>query len=281
MRQEGKFIVLEGLPSSGKTTQLSGIVEFLKENGIAAIPNAEPTKRSGDPAKPAGNIFGFVIRELIESRKISNEVFLELGVKAHALVSKIYNEAKLRGEVARSGAVRFSRKLLEILKKIRSGKRLTELEFQLLYIADRFWDLEEVINPIVKTGVWAVNDRYDQGTGAYGASRGLKIPIIYLWQSCALFENYRWPDLTLFFKVGPGVAAERLVVSGKVRDRFEKMENLLKISKKYREVFAYLNKISERTRGKPLLVAAIDGNLLEEEVSREVKKAIKTHLLKK
>jgi dTMP kinase len=69
----GKFIVIEGLDGSGKTTQSKLLAKFLKENGYKVLLTKEPTKTS-----PVSN----VIREALEKRRIiSSRELQELFAK--------------------------------------------------------------------------------------------------------------------------------------------------------------------------------------------------------
>jgi dTMP kinase len=71
------------------------------------------------------------------------------------------------------GGTGFGLALRKVLLETGGGQREPVCEL-LLYLADRFQHLKEVIQPALEKGVWVLSDRYHDATRAYqGAARGI------------------------------------------------------------------------------------------------------------
>ncbi len=77
----------------------------------------------------------------------------------------------------------------------------------LLYLADRYQDLREVIEPALRRGFVVIADRYHDATRAYqGAARGVPMDTI---ESLARILNIPEPDRTILLDLEPAVGLER------------------------------------------------------------------------
>jgi dTMP kinase len=71
------------------------------------------------------------------------------------------------------GGTGFGLALRKVLLDTGGGQREPACEL-LLYLADRFQHLKEVIQPALEKGIWVLSDRYHDATRAYqGAARGI------------------------------------------------------------------------------------------------------------
>ncbi len=104
------------------------------------------------------------------------------------------------------GGTPFGRELREVLLRSQGPQRepLSEL---LLYLADRFQHLKEIIEPALSQGCLVICDRYHDATLAYqGYARGIGFSTVD-----ALTEvlQLRMPDLTLVLDVEVEIGLER------------------------------------------------------------------------
>ncbi len=215
-RSRGKFVVVEGISGSGKST----IHKLLEKEFPDAFCNVEPTHL----------LFGAVIRSVYERRPFPVKE-LEAALR--------YAE---RG-YGRDGED-FWLYIAHVLEMVRLKRAINELDMQLLFMADRVYDLVERIGPARAAGKMVLQDRYFASTLAYGASGGLDMEKLIAWQMKALdsfgLTAADWqPDLMIVLDLDPNIAMARLKSSGKVIDVFEeRLERLVRIHENYRTLAA-------------------------------------------
>ena len=98
------------------------------------------------------------------------------------------------------------------------GAQLSQNTFGLLFAADRMDHLQREVEPQIAAGAIVVSDRWYHSSLAYqgtGADRD--------WIA-QLNARARKPDLTVFLKVRPEVAAARRVAAGRVAELFEDLK---------------------------------------------------------
>jgi dTMP kinase len=112
-----------------------------------------------------------------------------------------------------------------------AGERIRELlkdaavEFDplaelLLFCAARAELVAEVIRPALEAGHDVVCDRFSDSSIAYqGVARGLGAERVR--ELCDLATGGLWPDLTVFLRLHPEMAADRIAAEGRAADRFE------------------------------------------------------------
>ncbi|HEV7559747.1 MAG TPA: dTMP kinase [Kofleriaceae bacterium] len=96
--------------------------------------------------------------------------------------------------------------------------KLSQSTFGLLFAADRMDHLQREVEPQIAAGAIVVSDRWYHSSLAYqgtGADRD--------WIA-QLNARARRPDLTVFLKVRPEIAAARRVAAGRVAELFEDMK---------------------------------------------------------
>lgn len=88
-----------------------------------------------------------------------------------------------------------------------SGPARTPMSELLLYLADRYQHLREVIEPAVQSGVVVLCDRYHDATRAYqGGARGISVEII---DSLAAILGIPDPEGTILLDIPAELALER------------------------------------------------------------------------
>lgn len=98
------------------------------------------------------------------------------------------------------GGTEFGRSLRPILLGTDGFRREPVCEL-LLYLADRYQHLKEVIEPAVNRGLVVLSDRYQDATRAYqGAARGIPGPTI---EQMTRLIGITEPDKTLLFDLDP------------------------------------------------------------------------------
>ncbi len=248
--KRGMFILVEGISGSGKTTLAKMLVEYLKKRRMRVILDSEPTH----------NAIGKGLRKLIEGAPLLYEEMQEFA-EAVSFVGRSAKGLEYNRALEMQLAIDNFRKVIYgTCDKIRNGVKLVELEYQLLYIADRYLDIESTIIPALERGIWVVLDRYDLSTYAYGASRGLGMLGLSDYHRAALGNHYLVPDVTLFVDVPAKVAAQRLKKSGKKIDRFERLKSLKAVA------LAYEDLISLRAMKGEAFIHRVNGNQPKQKV---------------
>ncbi len=104
------------------------------------------------------------------------------------------------------GGTGFGRAIRRVLLET-GGPRREPMGELLLYLADRFQHLHEVIEPALRRGTLVISDRYHDATRAYqGAARGVQLETI---DALARLLNIREPDETILLDLDPEVGLER------------------------------------------------------------------------
>ena len=150
-------------------------------------------------------------------------------------------------------------RMRELLKD--RALELDPLAELLLFCAARAQLVAEVINPAREAGRDVVCDRFSDSTIAYqGVARGLGADKVE--SLCDIATRGVWPDLTLFLRLQPEVAAERIAAEGRAADRFE--EEGLKLQKRVAEAY------EEVAARHPERVRTIDASRPPDEVHASV-----------
>jgi dTMP kinase len=109
-------------------------------------------------------------------------------------------------------------------------QHLSDATLALLFAADRLHHLASTVEPGVSSGAIVISDRYLLSSLAYqGRVLGLS------WVQ-ALNARARPPDLTLFLRVRPAVAAERRRLRGGRRERFDDGRTQAAVARAYETV---------------------------------------------
>ncbi len=121
-----------------------------------------------------------------------------------------------------------------------AGQALSQSTFGLLFAADRVDHMQREVDPALAAGTIVVSDRWYHSSLAYqgtGADRD--------WIA-TLNARARRPDLTIFLKVRPEVAAARRVAAGRVQELFEDLRMQEEVDAGYQATFAELAAQGER-----------------------------------
>jgi dTMP kinase len=142
-----------------------------------------------------------------------------------------------------------------------AGQKLSQGTFGLLFAADRLDHLQREVEPALSAGTWVVSDRWYHSSLAYqgtGADRD--------WIAM-LNARARKPDITVFLKVRPEVAAERRKAAGRVQELFEDIQMQREVDAGYRATIDELSAQGER-------IITIDGEQSEDAVFLEIVRAV-------
>lgn len=239
--REGKFVVLEGITSSGKTTIGKRLVAELFARGRNVRFNEEPTQQP----------FGRLIRSIIEHR---------------------IDWAAVE-EVKKSDTLKYLPRPIQLIVLSLLGSlgnfEFREWDRQFLFVLNRFEDLLGNISPALEASVSLIQSRYELSTFAFGKTRGIAPAELMELEAEVLGRTYRTPDLTVFIDVPPDVAYERLKAAGKTVDMYETISQMEKTREAYLEIIGSL-----RGRGGYGEIVVVDGKPPLEDVYAEIKKKV-------
>ncbi len=137
------------------------------------------------------------------------------------------------------------------------GERLSQSTFGLLFAADRLDHLQREVEPALRAGITVISDRWYHSSLAYqgtGADRD--------WIT-TLNARARRPDLTLFLRVKPEVAAERRAAARRQEELFEQLQMQIEVDAGYRATIEELAVRGER-------IETIDGEQSPDAVFAEI-----------
>ena len=141
------------------------------------------------------------------------------------------------------------------------GQALSQSTFGLLFAADRLDHLQREVEPKLLAGTWVVSDRWYHSSLAYqgtGADRD--------WITM-LNARARRPDITVFLRVRPEVAAQRRMAAGRTQELFEDLEMQREVDAGYRATIDELSAQGEK-------IITIDGEQSEDDVFVEVVRSV-------
>ena len=133
------------------------------------------------------------------------------------------------------------------------GQTLSQGTFGLLFAADRLDHLQREVEPQIAAGAIVVSDRWYHSSLAYqgtGAERD--------WIT-TLNARARTPELTIFLKVRPEVAAQRRAAARREEELFEQLQMQIEVDAGYKATIAELKAQGER-------IEILDGEQTEDQV---------------
>jgi len=136
--------------------------------------------------------------------------------------------------------------------------KLSPIEVQELFNADRKHHIENLITPSVNEGRYVISDRYFFSSIAYG-------PVGYDFES--VHKDFPIPDLTFILKVSPEECIKRIESRGRPVQFYETQEKLKKVMANY-----------EKIAGKFPNVYLINGEVSIEKVQEEILGKVKNIL---
>jgi dTMP kinase len=142
-----------------------------------------------------------------------------------------------------------------------AGQAISQSTFGLLFAADRLDHLQREVEPKLLAGTWVVSDRWYHSSLAYqgtGADRD--------WITM-LNARARRPDITVFLRVRPEVAAQRRMDAGRTQELFEDLEMQREVDAGYRATIDELTAQGEK-------IITIDGEQSEDDVFVEVVRSV-------
>jgi dTMP kinase len=143
------------------------------------------------------------------------------------------------------------------------GEKLSQGTFGLLFAADRLDHLQREVEPALRAGITVISDRWYHSSLAYqgtGADRD--------WISL-INARARRPDLTIFLRVRPEVAAERRAAARRQEELFEQLQMQIEVDAGYRATIEELAAQGER-------IETIDGEQTSDQVFAEILRLVTT-----
>lgn len=237
----GRFILIEGMNGSGKTTKAKALLGWLQKKNIKAIYNKEPTSE----------YFGRLMRDLIDHKPLDRILLSRLKdiVLDSECVEELKGESKL--DIFHINNFNFCERLLKILDSLMMGEFLSEAQRQTLFTADRLQDVCLNIIPCLKRGEWIIQDRYDLSNYIYGLSGGSNFEYLRSVHHEALNSNYLAADVVIFYWVPPVIGAQRNKAEGKIVDIYETEKSLEKVEKASKKIFDFVKQNPQP--GKPII----------------------------
>ncbi len=138
-----------------------------------------------------------------------------------------------------------------------TGTALSQGTFGLLFAADRLDHIQREVEPAIAEGKLVISDRWYHSSLAYqgtGADRD--------WITNLNSRALR-PELTIFLRVRPEVAAQRRADRGQVQELFEAIEMQREVDAGYRATIAELAAAGER-------IETLDGELPPDQVFAQI-----------
>lgn len=251
----GKFVVLEGIDGSGKTTQAKLLAERMRSAGLPVLLTKEPTE---------DGVFGKLVRFIYTCEslyeKLPRELERCLNGKDYQLMCAMMTEAQRRR----------IKRLEAIAHEIRDGNHINlPALLQLGMIFDGRDHRIRVEIPALKSGTHIVSDRDRYSTLAYGAGEDLDWKALLLAHEDILGKDFIVSDLTILLDVPVSVGLARTLAkqAGK-REYFDTQDRITKIRNAYLEI-AEVPEIKEKMR-----IVKIDGSRDETTVHQEVWKMV-------
>ena len=133
-----KFILIEGLNGSGKTTQAKKLVARLESSGIKTVFNHEPTIKN----------WGSLIRQIIDGAILDEKLLNFLNTQIDVFWAQVKESIENGGEYTKEELehIYFKRdKLKKILNHLINKEPINEEERQIIYVMDRHFDITDNI----------------------------------------------------------------------------------------------------------------------------------------
>ncbi len=120
------------------------------------------------------------------------------------------------------------------------GQSLSQSTFGLLFAADRLDHLQREVEPAIAAGTLVVSDRWYHSSLAYQGTGADRDWIL------TLNGRARRPELTIFLKVRPEVAAQRRAAARRQEELFDQLQMQIEVDAGYQATNAELIALGER-----------------------------------
>jgi len=104
-------------------------------------------------------------------------------------------------------------------------------EFLKLFVEDRKFHIEKIIEPALSAGLLVICERYKYSTFAYQMTQGVSFETIE-----KLHQGMMIPDLTIILDLDPVVAIQRLEKEKRITETFERKDFLEKVRQQYLQI---------------------------------------------
>ena len=192
------------------------------------------------------------------------------GAGTTTQMDRLVSWLRKRGELAEATAEPTTGPIGTMIRQILGGRLVSKpsggkpsgvdrATIALLFAADRLDHLQNEIEPHLAAGRHVVCDRYVLSSMAYQA---VDVDLKFVR---AINQKAPAPDLTIFIKVSPEVAMQRIATSRPDRDLFETLPFQRKVAEGYEAC-------AEAYREGPIVT--LDGELSMDRVTTEVQRAV-------
>ena len=141
------------------------------------------------------------------------------------------------------------------------GRAIDQATFGLLFAADRMDHIQREVSPALENGSIVVSDRWYHSSLAYQGTGADRAWIRVLNQRALV------PDLTVFLRVRPEVAAARRVAAGRAQELFEDLPMQQRVFAGYESLLLELGAGGER-------IAVLDGEASPDDVTAAIAAAV-------
>ena len=138
---------------------------------------------------------------------------------------------------------------------------LSQSTFGALFAADRLDHLQREVEPALADGTTVISDRWYHSSLAYQGTGADRDWIL------TLNARARRPDLTIFLKVRPEVAAKRRAIARQKEELFEQLQMQIEVDAGYEATIAELTALGER-------IERVDGEKSPDEVFAAIMKLV-------
>lgn len=257
----GKFIVLEGIEGSGKTTQAKLLAEHMKKESCPVLLTKEPTEES---------IFGRLVRFIYSCESLNEKLPSELerciGGRDYELTSIMSENAKKR----------HLKNFEHIVAEAKNGDHThLPMLIQLGMIFDRHDHRVREEIPTLGKGIHVISDRDFFSTLAYGSADGIDWRHLLQIHEEILGENFILPDLVLLLNVPVILGLERTLdkQAGK-KEYFDTPERMTKIKQTYYEI------TGDPVLSSSMAIVKIDGSRDKDMVERTIWQIVERFFMK-
>jgi len=211
MSSAGKFIVVDGMDGSGKTTISKLLVDNMSKEGYRVEWTNEPY------IDPTGiDQSGNILRERLKMRKPARTYLQKLSEMSD--VYKFHAGDDMLNFVKSS--------VPGVLKELFSEDVVEARSDASMFFYNRVMHNTVYIKPRLKAGISVICDRYNPSTLAFQQTQRLSLEneLMPQYDMLSGYGMMERPAVNLIFDVSPDVAAERMKNTGKPLEKFENLE---------------------------------------------------------
>ena len=258
----GKFIALEGIEGSGKTTQAKLLTERFMAEDKRVLLTREPTD----------NLFFWKLARTIYTAE--SAVKRARDEITRAFESKEYKSAKKGAHKEKLSHLARFEKLAASVEPHTPQDVITLL--QTVITLDRHDHILQSIIPALEKGINVISDRYFPSTPAYSTAEGFDWRPFWQMQYEILGQDFLTPDLIIFISIPPEIGLKRTMQKqGGKKEFHDSRERLERVNRAYQEILETPD-IKNNTR-----IENFDGSGNIQSIANEIWNKIKSVIFEK